>query len=455
MSWVWKADQPLRTEEQVAREVHEVALARNLKDLATVMALICIRQESNFWCPWNENEPTSKNYPYDSQSDDGRSVGYFQQQTGPHGEPWWGTVAEEMDLKKSADKFLDRLSDDYVTATDARSAGDFIQRVQRSGYPRAYDKHWDYCWDLLRRAQAEGPIAPVPPPAPVPVPITMRRPDFEERQMFGWAASQRSRPPINFFIHTQEGSWDATAEDLAAFCQGQNEVSYHYTVRDRIVYDVVDTDLYCWAVLDANVFSVNLCFAGSSVTQTRQQWLDRYGPDIEIAAYLAVQDARKYNFSTEVIPPPYNGNPRPGISDHKYVTEKLDIGTHTDVGPNFPWDVFTAHVNKYAKGLDDVPTVKRRSNSIYRDSNDLLPWEGTEMDFIIDGQNHEGRVEQLAKDGDPRAVALVKRTASGNSPVNDSLSDEDRAHAQAIVDLLERGRMQAIADLISKPKTDS
>jgi hypothetical protein len=357
MSWVWKADAPLRSEEQVAREVHEVALARQLDDLATVLALMCIRQESNFWCPFNRADPSSEQYDHDSESDDGRSVGYFQQQNGAPGESpppaanWWGDMASRMDLKRSADTFLQRLSDDYVTVRDAGAASAFIQRVQRSAYPDAYAKHWDYCWDLLRTEQKKAPVAPVPPAAPVPLPISLLRPDFQERQMFGWGGTQRSRPPINFFIHTQEGSWDATAKDLAAFCQGQNDVSYHYTLRDRILYDVVDEALYAWAVLNANVFSVNLCFAGSSVSQTREQWLARYGPDIEIAAYIAVRSSRRNgNYSTGVIVPPYNGAARPGISDHKYVTQKLGIGTHTDVGDNFPWDVFTEHVNRFAAG---------------------------------------------------------------------------------------------------------
>jgi hypothetical protein len=57
---------------------------------------------------------------------------------------------------------------------------------------------------------------------------------------------------------------------------------------------------------------------------------------------------------TKVLAPPYNSNP-PGISDHKYVTQWLKDGTHTDVGNNFPWDVFTAAVNKYATGAPAQP----------------------------------------------------------------------------------------------------
>jgi peptidoglycan hydrolase-like protein with peptidoglycan-binding domain len=47
--------------------------------------------------------------------------------------------------------------------------------------------------------------------------------------------------------------------------------------------------------------------------------------------------------------PPYHA--APGISDHKYVTEELNIGTHHDVGDNFPWDVFAQYVNKYATAM--------------------------------------------------------------------------------------------------------
>ncbi len=207
---------------------------------------------------------------------------------------------------------------------------------------------------------------------------TLMRPDFTEIPMFGKGSGVRSRPPINFFIHTEEGN--SNAEALARFCQGQNNVSYHYTLRDRIVYDVVNTDLYSWSVLDANVFSINLCFAGSSANMTRDQWLARIG-DIEIAAYIAVRDARKYRFSTEVIVPPY-GNSRPGISDHKYVTQALHIGTHLDVGNNFPWDVFVGFVNKYAN-----PTVPNAIAEAYK----AAPWLGAKLTKEVELPTADGR----------------------------------------------------------------
>lgn len=209
------------------------------------------------------------------------------------------------------------------------------------------------------------------------------KPDFQELPMFGTGSSARSRSPINFFIHTEEGN--GTAQSLAQFCQGQNGVSYHYTVRDRIVYDVVDTDRYSWSVLDANVFSINLCFAGSFAGWSRDQWLGRVG-DIEIAAYLAVQDAHKYGFSTEVIAPPY-GRARPGISDHKYVTQCLGIGNHLDVGNNFPWDVFRDFVNKYT----NQPVV----NAI-DEAYKAAPWLGARFTEELPTPDGRGRFSSFA-----------------------------------------------------------
>jgi N-acetyl-anhydromuramyl-L-alanine amidase AmpD len=154
----------------------------------------------------------------------------------------------------------------------------------------------------------------------------------------------------NFLLHTQEG--DGTAESLASYLNNpNNEASYHYTVRNGVVCDVVNTDLASWSVGDFNSNSINLCFAGSRASWSRAQWLT-IRDDIRIAAWLAVQDARKYGFSTEVIAPPY-GRRRDGISDHEYVTDVIGWGSHTDVGPGFPWDVFTSDVNAFANNQGD------------------------------------------------------------------------------------------------------
>ncbi|OHU23387.1 N-acetylmuramoyl-L-alanine amidase [Mycobacteroides chelonae] len=180
------------------------------------------------------------------------------------------------------------------------------------------------------------------------------RPAFNEFPIWSASAQGRHGAKIDaFFLHTQEGGGgDAAAEDLARYLGNPvNLVSYHYTVSQAsdggvTVVDVVDTDNASWSVLSANNRSINLCFAGARASWTREQWMKQANA-IDVAAYLAVQDCHKYGIPTNVVAPPYTGR-IPGISDHRYVTEVLRDGTHTDVGDNFPWDVFTGAVKKYA-----------------------------------------------------------------------------------------------------------
>ena len=136
MSFVWFADKPLETAEQIAREVHAVSLARRLDELATVIALMTISTEvshndSNgqrqWWFLWNPADPQTKNVQFDSESDDGLSSGYFQQQVSrpvAAGKPWgpgglFGSpegARKRIALADSADMFLEALGDDYTAA---------------------------------------------------------------------------------------------------------------------------------------------------------------------------------------------------------------------------------------------------------------------------------------------------------------------------------------------------
>lgn len=199
-------------------------------------------------------------------------------------------------------------------------------------------------------------------PIPLPGGVVSNRPAYNEFAL--WSKNHQSRNGVkvdSFMLHTQEGGGgNAAAENLAKWFQNANNVSYHYTISQAsdggvTVVDCVDTDRAAWSVLSANSRSINLCFAGSRASWTREQWL-KQGNAIDVAAYLAVQDAKKYGFDPKVIAPPYTGR-LPGISDHRYVTKVLGDGTHTDVGDGFPWDVFAAAVAKYASGQTTEPTT--------------------------------------------------------------------------------------------------
>jgi N-acetyl-anhydromuramyl-L-alanine amidase AmpD len=259
-----------------------------------------------------------------------------------------------MDPARSAAMFYHALSRlDYNN--EARSPGNYAQRVQQSALPDRYDERFQDASDLYDRLEGNMP-APTPP---------VNRPDFNEYAKWSTNCEGRGGTTIDLWlIHTQEG--DGNADSLADFListqGGPNPVSYHYTVSEDpndhgvTVVDVVDTDKASWSVLDANDRSINLCFAGSRVAWTRDQWMQQ-SKAIEAAAYLCVQDCTKYRILKQVIPPPYNDDP-PGITDHRYVTEHLGVGNHTDVGDNFPWDYFIDRVNFWANAQAPAPQAQ-------------------------------------------------------------------------------------------------
>jgi N-acetyl-anhydromuramyl-L-alanine amidase AmpD len=208
-------------------------------------------------------------------------------------------------------------------------------------------------------------------------PPTADRPDYNEYPMWSPKSSSRGGRTVDLFLlHTEEG--DHNADSLARWLDNTPmEVSYHYTISEDYndhgvtVVDVVNTDDASWSVLSANSRSINLCFAGSRAGWSRDQWL-KQSRAIDVAAYLAVQDCKHYGISTRVVPPPYNSTP--GISDHQYVTKVLKDGSHTDVGPNFPWDVFAASVAKYSNQTPaPAPAPARQFPKDFTD-HELLEW---------------------------------------------------------------------------------
>jgi len=189
------------------------------------------------------------------------------------------------------------------------------------------------------------------------------RPDFNEYPL--WSPNNEPRnstKPDLFLLHTEEGGPVKGGADRLARWLGNpaNQVSYHYTVSQDpddngvTVVDVVDTDRASWSALSANRRSINLVFAGSRAAWSRTEWL-RNSRAIDVAAYLAAQDCAKYpSIPKRVIKPPYG--PPGGISDHRYVTRYLHIGSHTDVGDGFPWDVFEAAFLRHAGITSPLPT---------------------------------------------------------------------------------------------------
>jgi len=324
-----------------------------------VIGFAAIFVESNWKNYANAKIPASLALRHDAIGSNGESVGLFQQQVvNTTNGWWWGDAATCMDPYKSAALFFSRLAKlDYNS--ELPSPGWYAQQVQQSAYPDRYDQRIPDAQALYDSLIAAGTGSPPLPPPEEPV---TDKPGYNEFPVWSPSWQDRAGTKVDLFLlHTQEGGGgDAAAEDLSHYlADPANEVSYHYAISQAsdggvTVVDVVGTESAAWSVGDANDRSINLCFAGSRASWTRDQWLQQIHA-IDVAAYLAVQDCQQYGIPTLVVAPPYTAG-TPGISDHQYVTDVLHWGTHTDVGPGFPWDVFAYAVAKYL-GVDHQPQI--------------------------------------------------------------------------------------------------
>ncbi len=195
------------------------------------------------------------------------------------------------------------------------------------------------------------------PPQPAPgVPMPPRR------AMWSPNCDDRPRNVTWLCFHTQEGG--GTADSLARYLDNPaSGVSYN-TVGDAAeLIDVVPFDRSPWAALGANGRADHFCFGGSFSAWSRQQWLD-CGMLDNAAAWLADRA------TVRGIPIAYVGtdgvrNNQPGVIGHVDWTRGANEGSHTDPGPNFPWDELTARAQRFTnpapQGVDVTPDECRQA----------------------------------------------------------------------------------------------
>lgn len=198
----------------------------------------------------------------------------------------------------------------------------------------------------------------VPPPPPVQ-PAT-KEPSYIMRFLDQTAGAQNRSSRFGsairlFVLHTQEGN--GNAQSLMDYCANPSRgVGYHFYIDNATCIQGVNTDDASWSVMDANSYCINMCFAGSRAAQSREVWLRDFGNAIDYAAKMFVELAKKYNpLDPIVIGHAELRAGKSGGTDHNGITA-MGIGNHTDCGPNFPWDVYSAAVKKYATG-QNIPVI--------------------------------------------------------------------------------------------------
>jgi hypothetical protein len=195
----------------------------------------------------------------------------------------------------------------------------------------------------------------------------MPAPDFDEHtDLQSPYCDSREAKVLWFVLHTQEGH-SKSARNLANYlCNNDDQVSYHYTVdNDGQAYNIVDTKKLANSVFEpGNSKSINLCFAGSFASWSPQDWFDQMRHGIDVAAQIAVRDARRYRLKVRVISPEEAKNGQTGITDHNGVRIATGKGDHTDVGAGFPWNYFRQKLSEYAGEVTPAPTVMAYAEQI-------------------------------------------------------------------------------------------
>lgn len=200
----------------------------------------------------------------------------------------------------------------------------------------------------------------------------------------------RARAPQFVTLHYTAGSeGPQSAENGAAYDKNRTDgTSCHYFVDSAgpALQEVPDGDRSHSAYFHGNEIGIHIELCGT--IQTRAQWLDPASYATLVTAAALVRDICQRNgfalrrLTVAETRDAYYGKGKPtGINDHATVTAAFpeDGGDHSDVGPEFPWDVFMALV------IGDAPTLKRRDDKVITIVPSGLPASDPRKWMMCDG----------------------------------------------------------------------
>jgi hypothetical protein len=158
-----------------------------------------------------------------------------------------------------------------------------------------------------------------------------------------YSSGRPDGPPRIVVVHYTAGSEGPTsAEDGAAYDQRRTDgTSAHYYVdQDSVVQCVYTWDRAHTALYNGNLVGIHYELCGTR--QSRDGWMDKASlATIRRAAGQIRRDLARYGIPAVRLTPAQVRSGARGLCGHADVTEAWpqDGGTHTDPGPEFPWDV--------------------------------------------------------------------------------------------------------------------
>lgn len=167
--------------------------------------------------------------------------------------------------------------------------------------------------------------------------------------------------PTLIVLHTAEcGEAASAADSLATWDAGATrpKVSWHFAVADADITCSVDPGLCAWHAGPVNGYSIGIEHAGKAA-QTAEQWADEYSTNqLRLSAMLTAVLCEIYQIPVRRIEPEaiateHKAGRQPrGICGHIDITKSLG-GSHTDPGPNFPWQSYLDRVRLIALGAPE------------------------------------------------------------------------------------------------------
>jgi hypothetical protein len=304
-------------------------------------------------------------------------------------------------------------------------------------------------------------------------------------------------------IHTAEGPTDefpsrpdldaGSAQDLLAFFEPKTDRSTHAIADDDVLLDdLVPYDRAAWTLRNGNPHSDNLEMCGLA-SWSREEWLTHL-PMLKNAARWVASRYRARGWAEtprRLSIADVQGRAARGYMDHNTYTKATGDGTHWDVGPNFPWDVFgplviaaftgkaqteeddvtaadvwTAPIKNPASGavqsaatrLLDIETRVAAIQKAVGDATSLLMY-GDSADDSKDKGTHPNNAQeirrlllQLTADSAAREAALLEaiKAAATGGPID--LSAVQTAAERGAADAL--ARVQLVVDPPVAPPTD-
>jgi hypothetical protein len=176
-------------------------------------------------------------------------------------------------------------------------------------------------------------------------------------------------------LHTAEGS--RRRSDLYNFFDTVRSGSSHGAVDGTGLDDGwVPDDRAAWTLLNGNPVSLNLEMCGFA-RWSRAQWLSEGTVDgvvsprqmVRNAAEWARRKCERYGIPKVHIGADGVAARRAGIIMHRDYTYGAGDGDHTDIGHNFPWDVFFADM---AGGGEEDDMFNEGDRDLLRNVNGLL-----------------------------------------------------------------------------------